>query len=171
MTIDVFDDFLPSKKFEMLSEVIMGPEFPWFFSPGKSFPEENKKDKSIFQFVHPFYKNFGWVSQYGQILEPILQNLQPVAIHRIKANLTTITPSLVKYDYHRDSGDDLYRSKTACFYLNTNNGYTMFNSGDKVESVANRLVVFDSDKLHAGTSCTDASVRVVINFNYFTAIS
>ena len=33
--------------------------------------------------------------------------------------------------------------KTALFYLNTNDGYTKFESGEIVETVANRLVIFD----------------------------
>ena len=56
---------------------------------------------------------------------------------------------------------------TAIFYLNSNNGYTEFEDGTKVESVANRFVSFPSTLKHRGTSCTDENVRVVINFNYF----
>jgi len=37
----------------------------------------------------------------------------------------------------------------------------------KVESVANRLVEFDSNLEHTGSSCTDENIRVVINLNYF----
>ena len=56
---------------------------------------------------------------------------------------------------------------TAIYYLNSNNGSTVFkDSGDKVESVANRLIVFDGSIEHAGTSCTDDSRRVVLNINY-----
>ena len=170
MKPEVFDNFLPPDQFQVIANTMMSGEFPWFFSPGKSYSEEIKKDKTIFQFVHPFYMNHGWVSQYGQILDPILQILQPVAIMRIKANMTTITPELVQYDFHRDTSKKLVRSKSACFYVNSNNGYTVFNSGEKIESVANRLVIFNSDNLHTGTSSTDESRRVVINFNYFTSI-
>ena len=56
---------------------------------------------------------------------------------------------------------------TSIFYVNTNNGYTKFEDGTKVESVANRLVSFPANKKHTGTSCTDEKTRVVINFNYF----
>ena len=41
-----------------------------------------------------------------------------------------------------------------------------FKNGDKVESVANRVVIFDSKLQHQAVSCTDEKVRVVINFNY-----
>jgi len=51
--------------------------------------------------------------------------------------------------------------------MNTNNGYTKFEDGTKIESVANRMVFFSSNMKHTGTSCTDEKIRVVINFNYF----
>ena len=56
---------------------------------------------------------------------------------------------------------------TSIFYINTNNGYTKFENGEKVESVANRMVTFSTNLKHTGTSCTDERTRVVINFNYF----
>ena len=55
---------------------------------------------------------------------------------------------------------------TGIFYIGSNNGCTVFKRGDKVETVANRLVLFDSQLSHAGTSCTDESVRIVLNLNY-----
>ena len=58
--------------------------------------------------------------------------------------------------------------QTAIFYLNTNNGYTKFqdNTIQDVNSVANRLITFDGSLQHAGCSCTDQNVRVVLNINY-----
>ena len=60
-----------------------------------------------------------------------------------------------------------FRGKTAIFYLNTNNGYTLFEDGTKIESVANRLLTFDANLPHTGTSCTDKQFRCVLNINYF----
>ena len=56
---------------------------------------------------------------------------------------------------------------TSIFYVNTNNGYTKFEDGTKVESVANRMITFPSNMKHTGTSCTDEKKRIVINFNYY----
>ena len=50
--------------------------------------------------------------------------------------------------------------------MNTNDGYTFFKNGKKIESVANRLIVFNNDMWHGGTSCTDAHERIVINLNF-----
>ena len=61
---------------------------------------------------------------------------------------------------------------TAIFYFNTSNGWTEFEScGTKIESIANRLLIFSGDKYHCGTSCTDQHARVVLNINYIPGIT
>jgi hypothetical protein len=58
-------------------------------------------------------------------------------------------------------------SKTAIFYLNTNDGYTIFEKdGEKIDSLENRMLIFDSSERHSGTNCTDQKYRAVINFNF-----
>ena len=56
---------------------------------------------------------------------------------------------------------------TAIFYMNTNNGYTLLETEEKIESVENRLVVFPCDMLHTGVSQTDTKIRVTLNLNFF----
>ena len=67
--------------------------------------------------------------------------------------------------------EQLKQWTTSIFYVNSNNGYTVFEDGTKVESVANRFVSFPANMKHKGTSCTDEKIRVVINFNYFKMIT
>ena len=59
--------------------------------------------------------------------------------------------------------------RTSILYMNTNDGYTLFEDGTKVESVMNRLITFPYNMKHAGTTCTDVPFRMVINFNYITS--
>ena len=61
---------------------------------------------------------------------------------------------------------DFKDCKTSIFYLNSNNGYTQFERGDKIISKENRVVVFDSNLKHCAVDCTDTKYRIVINFNY-----
>ena len=56
--------------------------------------------------------------------------------------------------------------KTIVYYINTNNGYTEFENGVRVESVSNRACIFDSNLKHTGVTCTNEKRRVMINFNY-----
>ena len=57
-------------------------------------------------------------------------------------------------------------TKSAIFYINTNNGYTKYEDGNKVASVENRLVIAPNNLMHTNVSQTDIKNRVVINLNY-----
>ena len=87
---------------------------------------------------------------------------------KAKANITGCTDAVQMYGYHIDVNADLAKlSKTAIFYLNTNNGFTQFeDDGEQVPSIENSLVIFNSLDKHSGTSCTDHKYRAVINFNF-----
>ena len=61
---------------------------------------------------------------------------------------------------------ELKGHKTSVFYVNTNNGGTIFQNGKKITSTNNRLVEFDSHQKQAADGCTDQKDRVLINFNY-----
>jgi hypothetical protein len=52
------------------------------------------------------------------------------------------------------------------FCLNTCDGYTGFADGTKVESVENRLILFDSLEDHYSTSTSNAQARINLNINY-----
>ena len=54
------------------------------------------------------------------------------------------------------------------FYLNTNNGATEFKSGEGIDSIKNRLVVFPKNTYHRAVSQTDTDKRIVLNFNYIS---
>ena len=56
--------------------------------------------------------------------------------------------------------------KTAVFYLNTNNGSTLFQNGKRVHSKSNRILIFDGHQKHCGVDCTDEGFRLVVNFNW-----
>ena len=61
-----------------------------------------------------------------------------------------------------------FKHKSAIFYINNNDGYTILNNGKtKIESIANRILFFDSTKNHSSTHCTNDHARVNININYF----
>ena len=161
------DNFLDQEEFNYLQSILMGSDLPWYYNPGIVFvPEENK-----FQFIHLFYDNWAPNTDYIKILNPILIKIEPISLWRIKANLLTKTLNIVENMFHIDIGDGtderLKQWTTSIFYVNTNNGYTEFEDGTKIECVANRLVSFPANMKHLGTSCTDQKTRVVINFNYF----
>lgn len=173
--IIVIDDLLPIEQFNEIRNTMLSNNFPWFYNDGVNFSTEN--DLDLFQFTHLFYDNYQPKSSYTNILSCVVDKLEAIALVRIKANLLTRTSNNIIHGMHIDilaSENNLntcaFKGKTAVYYVNTNNGYTLFDDGNKVESLSNRLVIFDSDIKHSGTSCTDQKIRCVINFNYIERI-
>jgi hypothetical protein len=163
----VHDNFLPQQDFLNLKNTVLNiGNFPWYVSKVLNEPELNHSEYN-FQLCHVFYA--GWQapsSEYFSLLNPILKKLDPFALVRLKANLTTKTEKIVEQGYHTDF-DDNTSIVTGVYYLNTNDGYTKFKkTGKVVDSVENRLVLFDSRLEHTGTTCTDADFRCVLNLNY-----
>ena len=109
------------------------------------------------------------ISVFLPLLDPLVEEIKIKSCTRIKANLTMRTHEIVRHGFHSDDNDAVYFQdyKVSIFYVNSNDGYTEFEDGSKVESVANRLVTFPAFLRHTGTTCTDQPFRVVINFNYF----
>lgn len=157
---NVIDDFLPEEEFLRLQKLMLSPSIPWFYN--KSVLRVGAKEKH-FQFTHTVYNDWKPDSMLYSELAPLLNKIAPKALIRIKANLGTRTVENEETGYHCDT---TYPCTTAILYLNTTNGYTIFEDGTKIEGLANRFVEFDSQLKHSGATQTDEQVRVVLNFNY-----
>ena len=171
----VIDNFLDTGSFSEIQELMMGNEFPWYWNDTVTYKPndiENYCDNprlcdEIYnsQLTHIFYSKKREQSKYYPKLLPILTKLNCKGSVRVKANLNPVTVGeRIEHAYH--SGNS-YTPYTAIYYLNTNNGYTIFEDGTIVESVENRMMVFKTPFVHSGTTCSDQKRRVVINFNYF----
>jgi hypothetical protein len=173
----IIDNYLDKKSFTLLQSTMMGRYFPWVYVEGilnNRNTEQNycavKKiqcdEKYDYQFVHNFYSDYEFADkEYSYILEPLINKLDPLSLVRIKANLLPRTENIIEHGFHIDRKNE--HCKAAIYYINSNNGYTMFFDNTKVNSVENRLVKFNACDLHTGSTCTDKQVRVVLNFNYF----
>ena len=160
----IIKNSIGKKEAATIRETLIQSQFPWYYNEGKVYTKA--KHKYDFQFCHTFYTEFSVRSpQFFYLLNPILEVLKPDALQRIKANLNPVTDKTQVFDYHTDH-DIKKNFKTAIYYVNTNNGYTLFPNGKKITSEENKLVVFDSQTKHCGTTCTDKENRIVINFNY-----
>jgi len=167
--IQVFDNYLSNDAFKDLRNEIMNPHFPWFYGESKVGEDYGdmgpNKELFDFQFVHMFYVDNAPNSPHIEVLNPLLEVINPCALVRIKANITFCTPKVIDFPFHVDH--DNFMGKTAVFYLNTNNGYTEFENGEKIESVENRMIIFDSNLKHRGSTSSNSRYRLVLNFNYF----
>ena len=161
--IEIIDDFLPHNEFCQLFDVIMN-QFEWAWCEGIATEGDGH-----FQFTQMLYNNNVPVSNLFQVLSPIYDREKIISTLRVKANLTTRTEKLKVFThaFHEDMGDHASKCTTGIYYINTNNGYTLFEKcGTKIESVANRFVRFPGNLRHTGTTCTDENRRVVLNLNY-----
>ena len=166
MTIKIIDNCLSLEAHDTIKTALLESEFPWYYNSAKVDSEGWDADPlNNYQFTHVFYNDMAPISPYIELLHPVMSILNPAAILRIKANLTPRTENLVNYKMHIDAEN--FKGKTAIYYVNDNNGSTIFEDKSVVESKENRLVIFDSQLLHAGTTCTNQKIRCVINFNYF----
>jgi hypothetical protein len=150
-----------------LKNLMLSDDFPWYytsFKVGRNFTHLDDA-RYDFQFIHNFYNRFHARSPYLEILDPLINSINPSAIVRIKANITTVTEKPVIFAHHVDFEE--FDGETAIFYVNSNDGQTIFQSGEKIDSVENRLVTFPANLMHTGTTCTDQKVRCVINLNYY----
>ena len=133
-------------------------QVPWYVV------NHNPKDSNSIHFYHLIYDQQNVTSQGFDILGPVLRELNPKSLVRIKVNLF---PKTTKIEEHGYNVDFPFECTTSIFYLNTNNGYTKFEDGTVVESISNRLLTFPTLCKHTSSSCTDVAARVNINFNYF----
>lgn len=160
--MQIIDNFLDEQTFLKTAESIL--TLPWFYSPSKT-GSANVDELWNQQMAHTFYYKTQAVSKHQHLLEPFTNYFKPEKYLRVKANLTMPSNALHLYNMHYDQGQS-YPYTTAIFYLNTNNGRTVFETGEQVDSIENRLVIFDGHTKHAGTTHTDKKFRCVINFNW-----
>lgn len=169
MSITIIDNVLDESELRELQELLLGSWFPWYFNYGIVSLDDAKIINDIdlfdFQFTHTFVREEEIVSDYIVHLQKLINKLNPQRILRLKSNLQTPTIEHIRSRFHTDV-EDTTNTKTAIFYVNTNNGFTIFEDETRIKSVENRFVIFDSNIMHAGATCTDQKSRCVINFNF-----
>ena len=157
MTYEIKDNLLDPHYLTQIQEAVMGGRLPWFFNGVLN------GDPNHSYFIHTVYENNSPRSELFDLFKGILTLLDAKAIVRIKCNLYPKTSLVEQHPTHFDQD---YPLKGAVFYVNSNDGFTVIGE-DKIESVENRVLLFDSSILHSSTSCTNQNARFTINFNYF----
>tara|TARA_R100000657_G_C4670016_1_gene114320 strand:+ start:16 stop:492 length:477 start_codon:yes stop_codon:yes gene_type:complete len=154
----IIDNFLPNLVFNFIFESILDKNFAWYHQDGKV-----GKDGEV-QFTHIFVNDEKNLSDKLNILQPILDKLEVKRLLKAKVNLTLRENVVRPFNFHVDVNN--IKGNTAIFYMNTNNGKTLFENNKEVNSIANRIVVFGNSLKHTGTTHTDNKYRIVLNINY-----
>ena len=162
-----FVDVLDNKTLENISTFLLSDQFNWRFV---NYVTDENDPPNLFYFAAPCYDN-------NQVLEPQTFNLvlpllnflkgeteKPLLLWRIKVNAYPRTHVLQEHTPHKDY--DKKGLKAFVYMVNSNDGYTRIGS-DKVKSIENTGVLFESSQTHNSTTCTNAKLRLTINVNYW----
>ena len=171
MSVVVQDNFLDKKYFKELQTEILGISFPWYVSGiGPTYhPKYGRTAPSSYQMVHSVYAypEHTPVSGLYEKLGPLFDALNLLVPLRIKINLLKQEAKIIEGGMHIDVPNTPENALTSILYINTNNGYTKLESGEKIASVENRLVTFPNSLRHTGsTNNCDAKYRCVMNIDW-----
>jgi hypothetical protein len=159
----IIDNFLPEDQFKYLQNIVLSEKFPYYFIKSLNYNQKDVTEKSPFYFIHILYENYQIFSGNFNDFKPILNKLSTKALIRMKINLYPRTEKIVEHAFHSDQG---FSHKGCILYFNTCDGYTLLEDGTKIDTIENRVLLFDSGRPHASTSCTDVKARVNVNINY-----
>jgi hypothetical protein len=152
-------NFLNEQDFIKLKSFLFSQDIEWHFHKSQTLHGNDDE-----YFDHCFFNKFEITSHSFNLLKPIIEKLNCKALIQIRANL------LLNKDNHYVCGfhtDYTYECKTAIFYMNNCNGFTLFENNKKVMCEENKIVLFNSQNKHAAVNQTDEKQRIVININYF----
>ncbi len=170
MKYRIVDNFMPEDFHNSVWELMSSFRFPWFYGSKTNYNPEcpyivQEDSLDDYHFIHHFYDGDKPVSNFHEpIILPMLEEMGAISSIRIKANWHPRTETLYENPLHKDYP---FEHKGAVYYLNNNDGCTVFEDGTRIESVANRMLFFEPFKLHRSTTCTNARGRFNINFLYF----
>ena len=161
MKYKIIENFLDNDTLKSLQQRLLSHEFAWFYRP-RQVEDEDREFSDYF--CHSFFQSVTINSDHWNLVLPLVNKLNIKALIEIRANLVIQRPKKIICGFHTDNN---YDCKTAIFYINTCNGYTLFENGEKVKCEENKIIIFDSNLRHAAASQTDTKQRVVLNVNYF----
>lgn len=175
MTYKVVDNFLEEDQFKYLQNLIIGDgidsSFYWKTATevayeiyGKDYNSKIEQQLWNWYAVHPIYNTLPESPYFDDFLNIFKDKWPLKSLIRIKVNFYPYTYEVKEHAKHQDYN---FSHHGAVFSLNTCNGFTRMSNGDKVESVANRIVFFDPSEYHNSSTTSNQKGRYNINFNYF----
>ena len=169
MKIEIVDNFLSDYYADSYVKIFNGirggaTSFPWFFNNDLNGVER----MGNYYFNYQVILNYKVQSdQWLPIFEPLISTIGISFdnVWRLKVNLYPRTQRRVHHashiDYRPNSG-----LRTCLYYVNTNNGFTIFDGKRKIGSKKNRAILFDGSNKHHSTTPTDCNYRCSINIDY-----
>jgi hypothetical protein len=161
---EIIDNFLDNKFFDRIyTNVVLSHHHIWRFSPYLNINHTTIDNDCYFESLI-FQDKQIYLDNY-RLFEPFWTLLNIKELLRIKANCY---PSKEKLIVHSPHVDYPFAHRGAILYLNTCDGFTKLSNGTTVDSVRNRLLLFNAGEKHQSTNCTNCKARFNINFNFFS---
>lgn len=161
---EVIDNFLDKEYFNTIKNVLTSDDMNWFYRDNLTSADES----GACYFTHNFFYKNTISSPFFNLLEPLFSKLKISSLIQVRANLTIGKKEIYESSWHVDLPDG--DSKTAILYLTTCNAKTMIDVEKeiiKIDSVENRILIFDTNVPHKMISATDTKRRIIINLNFF----
>tara|TARA_B100001250_G_C19284893_1_gene564925 strand:+ start:30 stop:581 length:552 start_codon:yes stop_codon:yes gene_type:complete len=173
----IIDNFLTLKEYDEIYRTICNSQFPFGFSDKVINYNPTEDNEQIarttsgtnyeYYFANMVYKRDMPNSPHAPLLMNIfIPKLIELGVFtslmRIKVNLYPYIGEVKEHGMHTDQD---FFVKGAVFCINTCDGYTKYND-TKFDSVKNRMIFFDSGKMHTGTTASNTKARININFNF-----
>jgi len=174
----IIDNFLEEEYFNKLVDRICSKDsragIPWWygsydsptFHDGKLYSMD--EDPQEYLLSNTTYKNnIPNDAEMYNLLQPFCRAVdykkEIKSLLRLRSNLFIRTNPLYEYEFHIDYP---YPHTAGILSLNTCDGYTKMKDGTKVESIANRMLLFEGSEKHASTTTSNKPARfnLVINF-------
>jgi len=168
----IIDNFLSKEEFAWVENMLWSPYFSWHFSNNINNQDsynyyfhhilrtETENVGSIIESVH----FWGIWSRFQSNINKIIGHNKNFHLMRVKANFYHRQSENIIHGYHKDI--ERVRNNVALFFLNTNNAKTYIKDVADVDAVANRVLLFNGNDLHASSSPTDVKGRITVNINY-----
>ena len=160
----VIDNFLSENVFKEIQIKLLSGDIPWNYNHQVNNDSDPKEWLWNTKFCHLAYEDVQLTPVF-EILIPFMSDSRLCA-NGIKRLLLNSYPYTTEVFKHLEHIDYAFPHHGALLNLTSCNGYT-FIEGQKIESVENRVILFDPSKPHYGTTTSNAKRRVIVNFNYF----
>lgn len=160
---EVIDNFLDKEYFDTIKNALTSLDMNWFYRDNMTSDDEN----GMCYFTHNFFLKNTIYSPFFNLLEPLLDKLKISSLIEVRANMSISKTDTYESSWHVDYPDG--NSKTAILYLTTCNAKTLINVEKEIieiDSVENRILIFDTNIFHKMISATDTKRRIIINLNY-----
>ena len=169
MKIDIIDDFLSEYHADHYVKIFDGTKvgtgiFPWFFCNNLN----DNGSAGHYYFNHSLIMNYEVESyEWLPIFEPLVNRIGISFdnVWRLKVNLYPWTQRRFNHHSHTDYEPNSGLA-TALYFVNDNDGVTIFNRKKTIKSKENRIILFDGSTKHHSTTPTDTNYRCTINIDY-----